>query len=73
MNDTQTIVVGGAVSAWLTLEAIQLWIGLAVAVLTVAVLIQRLVINYRDLKIRSQAETPGYLGGKTGGGRPPSE
>ena len=73
MNDTHAVAAGAGVSAWLTLEEAQLWIGIGVGVLTVVVLVQRLVINYRDLKTRSQAETPKYLGGKTGGASPPSE
>jgi hypothetical protein len=50
MNDTQIIAVSTGVTAWLTLEQAQLWIGIGVGVLTIAVLIQRIVINCRAIK-----------------------
>ena len=51
MNDVPDILGGAGVAAWLTLAAAsaQSWIGLAVGILTLAVLIQRLMINYRSV------------------------
>jgi hypothetical protein len=50
MNDAPAILGGAGVTAWLTLEQAQTGIAVAVGVLTLAVLIQRIIINCRNLR-----------------------
>jgi hypothetical protein len=49
-SDTAPVVVGGVVSAWLTLESAQLYVGIGVGALTLIVLLQRIWINCRALR-----------------------
>lgn len=48
--DTTPILAGGGIAAWLTLDTAAHWIGLAVGVLTLVVLVQRIWLNCRALK-----------------------
>jgi hypothetical protein len=48
--DTTPILAGSGVTAWLTIDHAASWIGLAVGLLTLVVLVQRIWINCRALK-----------------------